>query len=959
MSASPIYNQSVPNLAVQLNSSAGLIEVTTYYDVMTPGTGGAPGYPKEQKLKQGNSGSPVTISKTEYTSRSVGSGPTSATAYAISKQTVYRSDAGGGSEAVHTTYSYTWHSGTTQPATVTTTLPNIGSGQNGGTWLSGNTRVRHFNIEGRLTKSVDARGIETTYEYDPVTGRISQMVQDPGSSPHLNLVTDYVSDEMGRNVETLGPAHNVDGQTVRTVRWKVYLDDEHEARAAQGYLVGSTYTLVNPVTITKMDASGRVIDQIEARRGSGVGSTGPLSAADTFAQTSWSRWTHHEFGDDGRLDFTRLYHLIPTSGEGSSGTNYDQTDFGYDSMGRRNLVESPAGTITRAVYDPRGLALATWVGTNDTGATESDPGNGGASGNNMQPVTVNMYDTNAYGSANNSRDGLLTKVTSPVDANSGNDRVVEYRYDWRDRQTQTITTDGTNTFRVEHTYDNLDRITMSVEKRTGSPDVLIAKNETEFDDRGRVYRTKRWGVDNDGDPTNDLMDNTWYDQEANVLKSLPAGSEAFTKTTYDAIGRPAARYVGYWSGSGDDTPLDVDDDVIFEETHTQYDAASNGIFTTTKARWHNATGNGSLQGPSGSQPKSRDSYAGMWYDGIGRHKATADYGTNDNGGSPTRPSSAPSSSATVLVSSSAYNVRGEPELQTDPAGKATKSTYDDAGRSKSTVRNYGSSPTEEVQTTYTPEGQVATLTAVNADTGNQVTTYSYGVGLTNSRIASNSLLQQVTYPDAGAVVYEYNRQSQRIKLTDQNGSVHEYGYDKLARQTRDKVSTLGSGVNGAVRRIDWSFDNRKRLHHVTSYNATTSGSVTSDVEYLYNDFSQVITELQQHGAATSGSSPAVEYGYADGSSNTIRRTSCTYPDGRAVGYVYATGAANKLSRVSKLEFDSTDIVEYEYLGLNQVVVQTYVEPSTEVVYTLAKGSSPNPYTGLDRFGRIIDLVWEQ
>jgi long-subunit fatty acid transport protein len=30
-----------------------------------------------------------------------------------------------------------------------------------------------------------------------------------------------------------------------------------------------------------------------------------------------------------------------------------------------------------------------------------------------------------------------------------------------------------------------------------------------------------------------------------------------------------------------------------------------------------------------------------------------------------------------------------------------------------------------VQTTYTPDGDVATLTAVNAITGNQVTTYTY------------------------------------------------------------------------------------------------------------------------------------------------------------------------------------------------------------------------------------------
>ncbi len=50
---------------------------------------------------------------------------------------------------------------------------------------------------------------------------------------------------------------------------------------------------------------------------------------------------------------------------------------------------------------------------------------------------------------------------------------------------------------------------------------------------------------------------------------------------------------------------------------------------------------------------------------------------------------------------------------------------------------------------------------------------------------------------------------------------------------------------------------------------------------------------------------------------------------------------------------------YEYLGLGQIAVQTYPEPSVDVRYTLATGSGSNPYAGLDRFGRIINLAWEQ
>ena len=36
-------------------------------------------------------------------------------------------------------------------------------------------------------------------------------------------------------------------------------------------------------------------------------------------------------------------------------------------------------------------------------------------------------------------------------------------------------------------------------------------------------------------------------------------------------------------------------------------------------------------------------------------------------------------------------------------------------------------------------------------------------------------------------------------MTDRNGNVHPYSYDVLGRQTSDAVTTLGTGVDGAVR----------------------------------------------------------------------------------------------------------------------------------------------------------------
>ena len=41
------------------------------------------------------------------------------------------------------------------------------------------------------------------------------------------------------------------------------------------------------------------------------------------------------YKNNGQIDYTRVYHTIPASGDGSSGTNYDQTDYGWGPGGPR------------------------------------------------------------------------------------------------------------------------------------------------------------------------------------------------------------------------------------------------------------------------------------------------------------------------------------------------------------------------------------------------------------------------------------------------------------------------------------------------------------------------------------------------------------------------------------------------------------------------------------------------
>ena len=179
---------------------------------------------------------------------------------------------------------------------------------------------------------------------------------------------------------------------------------------------------------------------------------------------------------------------------------------------------------------------------------------------------------------------------------------------------------------------------------------------------------------------------------------------------------------------------------------------------------------------------------------------------------------------------------------------------------------------------------------------------------------------------------------------------------------QDRVTTFGTGVDDAVRRIATTYDVIGRREKITSYDNPTvgSGSVVNEVGFVYNDFGQLVTEYQEHGGAVNTStSLKVEYSYADGSSGTIRPTRITYPDGRELNCDYGSAGStdDTLSRVAALVDDdgATHLVDYSYLGRNTFVKVDYPEP--DLRYDLAMGAGNDPYDGLDRFGRIVDSRW--
>ena len=534
--------------------------------------------------------------------------------------------------------------------------------------------------------------------------------------------------------------------------------------------------------------------------------------------------------------------------------------------------------------------------------------------------------------------------------------------------------------------------------------MLLAQSITAFDSQGNVYQTTQYGVTPSGDlDGTTLASNTWYDADGNVIKSQPAGSQEFTKSAYDGLGNLTAQYVGYdetemtsdlYDSSGNVT-LHLSSNTMFQETQTAYDAAGNATETTTYERLPAATGTGPLdQIPA----EARVSYTADWYDGIGRQTVDADYGTDNS----TPPEIAPvydttsgqwvdstGSAIPALVNGTSYNPAGEAYQMIDPKGLVSETVYDAASQVTETIQDYvgdgipsAAYPDQNVtvETTYTPDGQVATSTAVNPATGNQITTYVYGTSLADSGVASADFLRAVIYPDStntftmsggvpvfsdgsggyDRVEYQYDIQGEETQVEDQNQTIHDYYFDQLGRETSDQVTQLGSGIDGAIMRIDYAYDVRGDEDQITSYSTTSGGSanVVNEVFQQYNDWGLLTRDYQKEtpGAITFDSSgtpndgtPYVGYGYTD-PANPTRLTTMTYPNGRVLHYVYNSGDDEALGRVSAITDDDGSgnpgqvLAAYTYLGLSQITGVSNPEPGITSGVTL------------DQFGRVENLT---
>ncbi len=210
-------------------------------------------------------------------------------------------------------------------------------------------------------------------------------------------------------------------------------------------------------------------------------------------------------------------------------------------------------------------------------------------------------------------------------------------------------------------------------------------------------------------------------------------------------------------------------------------------------------------------------------------------------------------------------------------------------------------------------GQNSLLRSITDDNGNQ-TQYAYDNLDRRTAVTKGFCVPPALADRCDAtttVAYEYDRDHNVARVTDENGSVITYTYDAPNRRTAADV-IRATGVTGTTA-VRYEYDGLSRRTRATDNNEPSGLGDDSVVTYIYDSLGRLVEEGQRIGT---GPTRAVSSGWrADG-----LRTSLTYPNGRALDYRY-----DELDRLKSVQDSGAtqELAVYQYIGATRVAGRAY------------------------------------
>jgi RHS repeat-associated protein len=862
-------------------------------------------------VKQGSSGTAYYLYAADY-----GNGTSAASwdvvatyEYPTQKDNSHRSD------GVATNYGYTYQDSSTKNLydTITITGPAVDPSQNGSNVSA--VTVLKYDLSGRLVWVKDPEGYLSQIVYtlpgsssDEPSGQPTQYIVDAAAtgSPSrgsglptaLALTTSYAYDNQGRLTKTTDAGGGVHYQS--------YFADRF---VFASYVSGSSAQL--PVTVDLINPGNQSTDwyQLDASAVSLSITSDQLTGISGDSQSNRVSWIHYAFDpNNGRTTEIRSYHLIPTSGDGSSITNYYATTYGYDFFGRVTQMVQDVDSSHKQEYDTvcdflgRPTQIQKGVQISGSPATlatvfQTEYDNGGV-GDGYVTKVKSYFGTNSstdYTSTvyHNTYRGHVRGVELQDHSNAPLTPVIVYDLDWMGRQT------AAGLLNTNPTWSNVlngDGYSYSI---VSSGDIHLRELTTKyFDTADRIYRAQRYIVSqSDGSVGASLRTNLYYDQRDQLI-AMGGYNQAAVELAYDGAGR---QYQGrvvkalastlYDSGgqfqyrnpqpvaafkAANSSAMSGGNEGMISLVHDYLDAMGNVLEKHSFEVNHNDTDGLSMA----DHDYVRNSIF-AWYDNANRPKTFASYGCGDTGtgwGSwkyaamPTYGTAPAASDQTMIVAQVTYDTAGRQatisRYQNSSKNVVFKTLYDSLGRQRFSISNYvdfswtqstnsilgtGDSTNHEednvVGTEYNGLDQVTKLTAYDQDgnggTNHQITQYVYG------DTYDAGLATLVAYPDGSTsgsdnVQLQYALDGLVKQRTDQCGVVLGCGYNDLRQLVSVTASTIPSTVDNAVKQIGASYDALGRLKTVTSYSDTSGSTPINQIQFDYDDFGKITKTWQDH-----------------------------------------------------------------------------------------------------------------
>lgn len=629
---------------------------------------------------------------------------------------------------------------------------------------------------------IDEAGIKTTYGYD-VKGNLLKMIEAQGLAEQR--VTSFTYDAYGQG-----------------------LTKKVEARAASGNLLATpeaitTYTFDtfgNSVSVTNpegnnteyldFDARGFATKMKDPRGNVSTMSYNPLGwqLSDTNALGHTSTYGYDKVGNritmtDPKLNVTRYRYSSRNELAEITDALGGLTSFEYDGESRK-IKETDAGT-------PAGRVVTIYAYDADGRLANAKDGNG----------NITTY---IYGNSGDGLDGLLKAMQYPT-------YTEEYKYDFRDRLTQTTQTLDANTkYTTSKEYDSRGNA-------VSQTDPLARKSTMEYDALNRLTKTV--------DPLAGATQNGYDGRDNLIIVTDALGSQ--TKYEYDRANRNTKEI----------RPLG-------EATIHAYDANSN---LTTRT---NAKGEARVYTYDAANRRTQEQHFAA---GVVPSPST---GTATN------------AARTIIYSfderalMTSYTDTGDTNFANLSATANSASyTYDSKGQKLTetvTVQISGisSSPintTKTTTTSYHPNGLKASITypAINGSggTGAGTTTFSYD---------TNNQLKKITTPNNQSMditAYKWKSPTQKVIP----GAVINMTYDALLRSTgitSRAINGTGTGLTtGGTTQAPLGptiYDNRPTFNAVS--NITKRDTEHGTYTYGYDDLDRLTQVIPPSSIATGASS---------------------------------------------------------------------------------------------------------